>query len=61
MEVPKAVNKTVEFSIDGFDPVIFDTFPDFIKDKINSSAERMQEPLKPVEPTVETESEELPF
>ena len=41
MEVPTAVNKTVEFSLDNFEQSIFDTLPDFIKDKINGSAERI--------------------
>jgi hypothetical protein len=59
MEKPTAVNKTIEFSIDGFDQALFDSFPDFIKEKINSSAEMQAKPQAvPVE--VE-EEEELPF
>ncbi len=59
MEKPTAVNKTIEFSIDGFDQALFDSFPDFIKEKINSSAEMQNKPQAvPVE--VE-EEEELPF
>lgn len=41
MEIPTQFNDSFEFSLDEFDQVKFETFPDFIKDKINGSAERL--------------------
>ena len=39
MEIPTQFNDSFEFSLDEFDQVKFETFPDFIKDKINGSVE----------------------
>jgi hypothetical protein len=61
MEKPTQVNASVEFSIDGFDQALFDSFPDFIKDKINSSAEMLAKVDKTVEPEPVEGSDDLPF
>lgn len=40
MVSPEQFNKTVIFEIDSFDVELFDKFPQFLKDKINSAKER---------------------
>lgn len=62
MEIPTQFNDSFEFSLDGFDQVKFDSFPDFIKDKINSSVEmQAKTPVEPVPELTEEQEEELPF
>ncbi len=70
MEVPPQVNPSVVFSVNQFDPLIFATFPDFIKDKISSSAEyqamKSNAPVAHVEDAMATlpaeeEEDGLPF
>jgi hypothetical protein len=39
MEVPAIMNPEIVFSVNNFDQVAFDSFPDFIKEKIQSSNE----------------------
>lgn len=39
MEVPSLINPQMVFSVNNFDQVAFDSFPDFIKEKIQSSNE----------------------
>jgi hypothetical protein len=39
MEVPPLMNPQIVFSVTNFDQVAFDSFPDFIKEKIQSSNE----------------------
>ena len=39
MQVPDLINPQVVFSVSNFDQVAFDSFPDFIKEKISSSQE----------------------
>ena len=39
MEVPALINPQMVFSVNSFDQVAFDSFPDFIKEKIASSQE----------------------
>jgi hypothetical protein len=39
MQVPDLINPQMVFSVTNFDQVAFDSFPDFIKDKIQSSNE----------------------
>jgi len=39
MEVPPIINPQIVFSVTNFDQVAFDSFPDFIKEKIQSSNE----------------------
>ena len=43
---PPQVNDSIIFSVNEFDQILFDSFPDFIKEKIRSSAEykAMQQP-----------------
>jgi hypothetical protein len=43
---PAQVNDSIIFSVNEFDQILFDSFPDFIKEKIRSSAEykAMQHP-----------------
>lgn len=60
MDKPTINNKTVEFSLESFDQAIFDSFPDFIKDKINGSAERKESRLK-VESVTEATQEDEPL
>ena len=60
MEIPTQFNDSFEFSIDGYDQAKFDTFPDFIKEKISSSVEmKARQATAPV--VIEEEEEELPF
>lgn len=62
MEIPTQFNDSFEFSIDGYDQAKFDTFPDFIKDKINGSIEmkaRQVDQGQSIEETQEDDS--LPF
>ena len=62
MEIPTQFNDSFEFSIDGYDQAKFDTFPDFIKDKIASSVEmkaRQVDQGQSIEETQEDDS--LPF
>jgi len=65
LECPKAINLPVLFSVNEFDQKVFDTFPDFLKDKIRSSKEykAMQQPNAtetPAAPQNEPE-DDLPF
>jgi hypothetical protein len=39
MEVPPIINPQIVFSVTNFDQVAFESFPDFIKEKIQSSNE----------------------
>ena len=39
MQVPDLINPQMVFSVTNFDQEAFDSFPDFIKDKIQSSNE----------------------
>ena len=62
MEIPTQFNDSFEFSIDGYDQVKFDTFPDFIKDKINGSVEMKSRQVDQGQSTEETqEDDSLPF
>jgi len=61
MEKPKQVNKTFEFSLDDFNEELFSSFPEFIKEKINSSAERLEATPKNVQPEDVEGSEDLQF
>jgi hypothetical protein len=65
MEVPALMNPQMVFSVSNFDQVAFDSFPDFIKEKIESSNEykvRMQSPQLAVEePIMEVEEDDLPW
>lgn len=66
MVCPNAINPLVVFSVNDFKQEIFDTFPDFIKDKIKSSREykAMQQPnaveVAPA-PTTDDTTDDLPF
>jgi hypothetical protein len=42
MQVPDLINPEMVFSVTNFDQVAFDSFPDFIKEKIESSNEYQQ-------------------
>ena len=62
MEIPTQFNDSFEFSLDEFDQVKFETFPDFIKDKINGSAERLNAQSNASSQELEAvQEEELPF
>ena len=62
MEIPTQFNDSFEFSIDGYDQAKFDTFPDFIKDKINGSAEMQARQVDQGQSIEETqEDDSLPF
>jgi hypothetical protein len=65
MTCPDVINPTVIFSVTDFNQAIFDTFPDFIKDKIKSSREykSMQQPnvVEIAAAPAEEASDDLPF
>ena len=65
MVCPTAINPLVVFSVTDFKQEIFDTFPDFLKDKIKSSREyiAMQQPnVVEIAPApAEEQSDDLPF
>lgn len=65
MVCPEAINPMIVFSVSDFNQEIFDTFPDFIKDKIKSSREykAMQQPnVVEISPsTANDETDDLPF
>lgn len=63
---PAQINDSVVFSVLEFDAKVFETFPDYIKDKIKSSAEykAMQQPNNvhtAPEPTLSNDDDDLPF
>lgn len=66
MEVPALINPQVVFSVNNFDQVAFDSFPDFIKEKITSSQEyqalQKSAPATSPEPEVQiVEEDDLPW
>jgi hypothetical protein len=68
MEVPALMNPQMVFSVSNFDQVAFDSFPDFIKEKIESSNEykALKQNAKPSataieEPIMEVEEDDLPW
>jgi uncharacterized secreted protein with C-terminal beta-propeller domain len=68
MEVPALINPQMVFSVTNFDQVAFDSFPDFIKEKIESSNEykALKQNTKPSapaveEPIMEVEEDDLPW
>ena len=63
MEKPTQINPTFEFSLGEFDQEKFDTFPDFIKDKITSSVEygEMQGVTVDELPEAQVGAEDFPF
>ena len=62
---PAQINKSVVFSVDQFDQAAFDTFPDFLKDKIKGTYEyKFQNQPNHTEAPAETvsdESDDSPF
>jgi hypothetical protein len=64
MTCPKQFNPSLEFNVLKFDEEKFNSFPDFIKDKIKSSKEykEMNNNSAPVTPMVQAdETDDLPF
>lgn len=67
LSCPPQINDSVVFSVDDFKQELFDTFPDYIKDKIKSSAEykAMQQPnavhTDPEPTSTNDDSDDLPF
>jgi hypothetical protein len=66
MEVPALINPQMVFSVNNFDQVAFDSFPDFIKEKIASSQEyqalQKSAPAPAPEPEVQiVEEDDLPW
>lgn len=66
MDVPAIMNPEMVFSVSNFDQVAFDSFPDFIKEKIESSNEYQQllksGPISSPEPEVQiVEEDDLPW
>lgn len=64
MTCPDQINPSLEFSVLNFDEDVFNTLPDFIKDKIKSSKEYkgLNEKSAPVTPMVQAdETDDLPF
>jgi hypothetical protein len=66
MEVPALINPQIVFSVNNFDQVAFDSFPDFIKEKIASSQEyqalQKSAPAPAPEPEVQiVEEDDLPW
>ena len=68
--IPKKIhNEFVEFSFEPFNQSVFDSLPDFLKEKIKKSPEYQQEmvkannghPVKTSEGDVETIDDEIPF
>jgi hypothetical protein len=59
MDVPAIMNPEMVFSVNNFDQVAFDSFPDFIKEKIQSSNEYKAMPLKTSVIEVAPETEEF--
>lgn len=62
LECPPQINPTIVFSVLDFNQNVFDSFPDFLKDKIKSSKEykNMQSPAS-VETPTEGPADDLPF
>jgi hypothetical protein len=66
MSVPDAFNEIQYFSVDEFDPKVFDTFPEWLQDKIKESEEYKklfdQTPIgEEPDDEVETNGDDLPF
>lgn len=66
MNVPDLINPQIVFSVSNFDQVAFDSFPDFIKEKIASSQEyqalQKSVPATTPEPEVQiVEEDDLPW
>jgi hypothetical protein len=65
MEVPPIINPQIVFSVTNFDQVAFDSFPDFIKEKIQSSNEykalSVSAPAPVVEEPAVIDEDDLPW
>lgn len=65
IECPAQINKTMVLSYSEFDSALFESLPDFIKDKIKSSEEfkamNLQHSQERTEDANQVESDDLPF
>ena len=62
MDVPALINPQMVFSVSNFDQVAYDSFPDFIKEKIASSQEYQALQKSAPEPEVQiVEEDDLPW
>ena len=63
LEAPDQINPTTELSFDNWNTALFDSLPDFIKDKIKSSKEylAMMAPGHTETPQVSNSDDDLPF
>lgn len=63
MICPEPINKQVVLSYDSFDEQVFESLPDFLKDKIKSSKEyqSMKNPNQVETPVASDDTDELPF
>jgi len=60
MEVPSQINPTFELNYENFDNVLFETLPDFIKDKMKKTPE-YQKAINPESENLEGTDDDVPY